>query len=89
MPKSLKQAKTHGTGTAHDFSVTARRVVEQAIGEKLDGPSRDDPSAGKKAAPVALGKLGGAKGGPVKAKALTPARRKSIALKAAHARWKR
>jgi hypothetical protein len=47
----------------HDFTTVARRVVEQAIGEKLDGTPLDDPNAGKNPAAVALGKLGGAEGG--------------------------
>ena len=47
----------------HDFATVARQVVEKAIGEKLDGSPLDDPNAGKNPAAVALGKLGGAKGG--------------------------
>jgi hypothetical protein len=71
----------------HDFTTVARRVVEQAIGEKLDGSPLDDPNAGKNPAAVALGKLGGAKGGAARAKALSPAKRKAIAKRAAAARW--
>ncbi len=41
----------------------------------------------KNPAAVALGKLGGPKGGAARAKALSPRRRKEIALKAARARW--
>lgn len=77
------------TGTPHDFTVIARRVVEQAIGETLEGEPLPDKDAGKNPAAVALGKLGGAKGGRARAEALTPAKRKSIAKKAAAARWKR
>jgi len=73
----------------HDFTTIARRVVEQAIGEKLDGTPLDDPNAGKNPAAVALGKLGGAKGGAARAKALSPDLRTKIARKAAQARWKR
>jgi hypothetical protein len=65
-----------------------RRVVEQAIGEKLDGTPLDDPNVGKNPAAVALGKLGGAKGGAARAAALSPAKRKAIAKKAARARWR-
>ena len=67
----------------------ARRTVEQAIGEKLDGSPLDDPNAGKNPAAVALGKIGGAKGGTARAKALTKARREAIAKKAAAARWQK
>ena len=71
----------------HDFMTVARRVVEQAIGEHLDGTPLEDPHAGKNPAAVALGKLGGAKGGAARAAALSPAKRKAIARKAAKARW--
>jgi hypothetical protein len=36
---------------------------------------------------VALGKLGGSKGGRIRAERLTPERRKEIARKAVKARW--
>ncbi len=71
-----------------DFFVTARRVVEQAIGEQMDGSPLPDPNAGKNPAAVALGKLGGAKGGKARAEKLSPAKRKAIAKKAAQTRWR-
>lgn len=43
----------------------------------------------KNPAAVELGRLGGLKGGKVRAQRLTAARRKSIAAKAAKARWKK
>lgn len=64
-----------------------RRVVEHIIGEKLTGEPLDNPNAGKNPAAVALGKLGGPKGGLARAAKLSPARRKAIAKKAAQARW--
>jgi hypothetical protein len=70
----------------HDFAVNALRVVEQAMGEKMDGSPLPDPNAGKNPAAVALGKLGGVKGGKARAKKLSPAKRKAIAKKAAKAR---
>lgn len=72
----------------HDFATVARNIVEQAIGEKLDGSPLEDADKGKNLAAVALGKLGGAKGGKARAEALSPAKRKAIAKKAAAARWK-
>ncbi len=78
--------KRPGTARDHDFATIAQRVVEQAIGEKLDGSPLDEPPA-KNPAAVALGKLGGAKGGRARAEALSPAKRKAIAKKAAAARW--
>ena len=47
----------------------------------------DDPNAGKNPAAVALGKLGGAKGGKARAEKLSAAKRSAIARKAARARW--
>ena len=85
MPKRSSKRE----GTAHDFTVSARRVVEQAIGEKLDGSPLEDPNAGKNPAAVALGKLGGPRGGPARAKALSSDRRREIAKLAAKARWEK
>ena len=76
------------SSTDRDFAVTAFRVVEQAIGEHMDGTPLEDPDAGKNPAAVALGRLGGAKGGKARASKLSPAKRKAIAKKAAKARWK-
>jgi len=87
--KAPAKAKRPGTAKDHDFATIARNVVEHAIGEKLDGSLLPDPNAGKHPGAVALGKLGGPKGGKARAKALTPERRKAIARKAARARWTR
>lgn len=73
----------------HDFTRNALRVVEQAIGEQWDGSPLPNKNAGKNPAAVALGRLGGAKGGKARAEALSPAKRKAIASKAAKARWDR
>lgn len=70
-----------------DFTIVARRVVEKAIGEHLDGTPVEDPNAGKNPAAVALGKLGGHKGGKARAQKLTAKERSRIAQKAAKARW--
>lgn len=65
----------------------ARRVVEHAIGEHLDGTPLEDPDAGKNPAALALSKLGASKGGKARAKKLSPEKRKAIAKKAAKSRW--
>ena len=90
MPRrsSTAKSKPKREGTPHDFTVVARRVVEQAIGERLDGLPLLNPDEGKNPAAVALGKLGGPKGGRARAKALSASRRHEIALAAAQARWK-
>jgi hypothetical protein len=72
----------------HDFTMTARKVVEQAIGEHLDGTPLKDPNTGKNPHAVALGKLGGQKGGRARAEKLSPTKRRSIAKKAALTRWR-
>jgi hypothetical protein len=72
-----------------DFTRSALRAVEQAIGEQWDGSPLPDKNAGKNPAAVALGKLGGAKGGAARAAALSPRKRSAIAKKAALARWRR
>ena len=65
-----------------DPNVTAFNVVQQAIAEdKPEAPPDKNPAA------VALGRLGGLKGGKARAKALSPEQRSEIAKKAARARW--
>ena len=88
-PQAPAPKKRPGTAKDHDFATIARSVVEQAIGEKLDGSALPDKDAGKNPAAVALGKLGGTKGGNARAKALTKAQRVAIATKAAKTRWGR
>ena len=61
----------------------AKMIVDMAYGEAE--PESDKPA--KNPAAVALGKLGGAKGGRARAAKLTPAQRSEIAKKAAAARW--
>jgi hypothetical protein len=62
----------------------AREVFLEAIGEV---PPRPDPDAMKNPAAVALGKLGGAKGGKARAAKMSPEERRESARKAAQARW--
>lgn len=57
-----------------DVNETAFRVLREATGEK-------NPAA------VALGRLGGLKGGAARAAKLTPKKRQQIAKRAAMARW--
>jgi len=49
--------------------------------------TEDGAKPEKNPAAVALGRLGGKKGGPARAAKLTPEQRKEIAKKAAAARW--
>jgi hypothetical protein len=65
-------------------------VVEEAIGERLDGtPLPPEPADTRNPAAVALSRLGAAKGGKARAKVLSPAKRRAIAKGAARARWGR
>jgi hypothetical protein len=73
----------------HDFVTVARRVVERAIGEHLDGTPLEPPDAGKNPHAVALGRLGGQKGGKARARILSAKERTAIARKAARSRWER
>ena len=67
-----------------DPNVTAFDVVRRAT-ETEDAP--EAPPA-KNPAAVALGRLGGLKGGPARARALSAERKSEIARKAALARWR-
>lgn len=70
-----------------DFFVNARKVVEQAIGEQLDGKPLENPNEGKNPSAIARGRMGGLKGGHARAATLSSKRRKAIAKRAASARW--
>jgi hypothetical protein len=72
-----------------DAAQNALRVVEQAIGGPLKPQKKTlvFPAPKKNAAAVALGKLGGLKGGRARASKLSPDERKAIAQHAAQARW--
>jgi hypothetical protein len=69
-------------GKRADFAQIAVSVVEQAIGDVLK------PAEGKNVHAQALSALGAAKGGKARAESLSATKRKSIAKKAAAARWK-
>ncbi len=66
-----------------DISQRAKLIVDIATGEVED----KEPDTGKNPAAVALGRLGGVKGGKARAAKLTPEQRSEIAQKAAQARW--
>lgn len=73
MQKSSSKAKL-----SEDLNNIAFRMVKQATNEHIRNP-----------AAVALGRLGGLKGGKARAEKLSPKRRKEIAQKAANKRWNR
>ena len=71
----------------HDFAINAFRVVQEATAEKEPTQAKPAPTEGKNPNAVALGRLGGLKGGKARASKMTPERRKEIARKAAQKRW--
>lgn len=64
-----------------DVNVMAAKIIDATI------KRANSVSCKKNAAAVALGKLGGKKGGPARAKVRSEARRSEIARLAAQARW--
>lgn len=65
-----------------DFNQIAASLIEKATGANI--PRTHD---GKNSAAVALGRLGGLKGGKARAEKLSAKERKNIAKKAASVRW--
>ena len=66
-----------------DTNELAFQITQLATGEQKEL----DQDKGKNPAAVALGRLGGLKGGKARAKSLTKKRRSEIAKKAAKSRW--
>ncbi len=75
MPKRSSKPK--------DINQLAAAILAEAIGDP--GPLTSEGN--KNPAAVALGRLGGLKGGTARAKALSAKKRSEIAKKAAVARW--
>lgn len=73
MPKRSSNSKR-----PTDLNQLARQIVQEATGQS-------EPE--KNPAAVALGRLGGLKGGKARAEKLSAKKRKDIASKAAAARW--
>ena len=79
MPK--RSSKT----PAKDINQLAASIVGQAISEDVERPQL--LPNGRNAAAVALGRLGGLKGGKARAANLSARKRRQIAVKAAMTRW--
>jgi hypothetical protein len=79
MPKRSSKARARD----EDTNEIAFRVVATATATHKPEPRPKNPAA------VALGRLGGKKGGPARAEKLTAKKRQEIARKAAKARWAR
>lgn len=70
-----------------DVNALAKFLVDEATAEPGEPKEADVATPKKNPAAVALGRLGGLKGGNARAAALSAAKRKSIAKRAAAARW--
>ena len=76
-----KRSSKH-PATTPDANEIAAAIVAQIVAR-----TEATDSGGKNPAAVALGRLGGQKGGPARAGKLPAKRRKEIAQQAAKARW--
>jgi hypothetical protein len=72
-----------------DVNQLAKSIVDEATGADLPPPAQEPAQEAKNPAAVALGRLGGLKGGKARAEKLSKKRRSEIAKKAAAARWKK
>lgn len=79
MPKRSSMNK----GRTPDINQVAKSIVDMATGN----PITEEPLPEKNPAAVALGRLGGLKGGKARAKCLSAEQRKEIARMAANKRW--
>ena len=68
---------------AKDLNQIAANILSLTTGTKPKEEAAKNPAA------VALGRLGGLKGGKARAASMSAAKRKAIAKKAAASRWKK
>jgi hypothetical protein len=72
-----------------DLNQLAYQIVQEATDEAARDTEADPADSDKNPAAVALGRLGGRKGGLARAKKLSQEQRHTIAQKAARARWRK
>ena len=85
MPKRSSKKKR-----PRDANQLAKAIVDEVTGTAPEEEAKAPPAnEGKNPAAVALGRLGGKKGGKARAAKLTKEQRSEIARKAAKARWKK
>lgn len=80
IPVDERIAEWHNHAMPKRSSINAQSISEQ-VAQEAEAQPEKNPAA------VALGRMGGLKGGRARAAKLTPAKRKAIAKKAASARW--
>ena len=86
-----KRPSTDPNVIAHDIlqAITGEPAGTTSVKREADdAPTRKKAQPEKNPAAVALGRLGGLKGGKARARNLTSKQRKDIAKKAAMERWK-
>ena len=85
MPKRSSKKKK-----PKDVNALAKTIVDEAMSEApQETPQEEPPDIDRHAAAVALGRLGGLKGGKARAAKLSKKRRSEIARQAALSRWKK
>jgi hypothetical protein len=70
-----------------DLNVTAFEILNSLVREPPALPIKKKAPPAKNPAAVALGRLGGLKGGKARAKSLSRDKRSQLSKKAAQARW--
>ena len=70
-----------------DLNQLVKLIVDISTGEVEDKPDEPEREDARNPHAVALGKLGGRKGGRARADKLTPEQRRESARRAAAARW--
>jgi hypothetical protein len=70
-----------------DPNQAAHQIMQEATGQAPKQRPGQPTELHKNPHAVALGRLGGQKGGPARAAKLSPKKRSAIAAKAAQARW--
>jgi hypothetical protein len=81
-------AKKSG-GIPKDVNQNAARIVALTTGQDIPTNVNDAEKRRRSEAASILGKLGGSKGGKMRAANLSPGKRRAIAKKAAAARWEK
>ncbi len=86
-----KKPSTDPNVIAHDIlqAITGEPAGTTSVRKEPDeAPTKKKPKPEKNPAAVALGRLGGLKGGKARAEKLSDKKRREIAKKAATARWR-
>lgn len=80
-PTKIAKIMPKRSSNTRDINQLAKSIVDQATGTAAPAEPEKNPAA------VALGRLGGLKGGKARAAKLTAKKRSEIAKKAAAKRW--